>query len=206
MVVTQYATEVVGDDGTVQDAGADGGAVDTAAGAALTDAEAVSALESVCGPVDEWQEASHPSLGTVYVGLKYQGNGQDSSVAGCVGAVDTGGNQIFRKTLAIYEDELNFPSPFQDATGNVFVTYNPGRYDGVVTLVPTSDGFEEVGGEDAGGLDYATATHMYYNAELIGPGADGRYQIKTSANDCTPDCAGGAITTEILSWNGTDYS
>lgn len=76
----------------------------------------------------------------------------------------------------------------------------------MVTLVPTSDGFEKVGGDDTGGLDYSTTTHMYYYAELVGPGGDGNYRIEAFANDCDPNCAGGTITSEVLSWNGTEYS
>ncbi|WP_297005927.1 hypothetical protein [uncultured Corynebacterium sp.] len=207
VVVTQYATEVVDGSGGVLSPDAGVGA-ETAEKAepGLSDAEAQTALGAVCGAVDEWQETVHPSLGRVYVGLKYAGTGLEMSNGGCIGAVDATGDGVFRTGVAVYEDALNFASPFQDSTGNIFVTYNPGRYNGVITLVPTPDGFAQVGDGGAGNLNYQTGENMYYYADLVGPGADGRYQIEQSANDCTPSCAGGTITSELLSWNGTDYS
>lgn len=45
----------------------------------------------------------------------------------------------------------------------------------------------------------------YYYAQLVGPGSDGAFAIEQSHNDCTPDCAGGKITRELLRWNGHDY-
>jgi len=112
--------------------------------------------------------------------------------------------------LAIYieaQSHFGFPSPASDATGNTFVTYNPGRYDGVLVLVPTRDGFADIGWDEistASDPSYSGRLAFYY-AELIGPGADGEYSIRQSSNDCDPSCGGGMITYKDLRWNGTDY-
>ena len=45
-------------------------------------------------------------------------------------------------------ESFGFAKPATDATGNTFGTYNPGRYDGVLVLIPTADGFEDIGWDD----------------------------------------------------------
>jgi hypothetical protein len=92
-----------------------------------------------------------------------------------------------------------FANPATDNTGNTFVIYNPGRYDGVIVLVPTADGFAPIE------QSYQTGQNRYYYAELVGP-QGGRYAIEASANDCEPDCASGTITRRTLQWNGSTYS
>ena len=67
--------------------------------------------------------------------------------------------------------QVAFANPATDATGNMFVTYDPGRYDGVLVLIPNADGFEDIGWDkDMGGTHYM-GKHAYYYAELIGPTA-----------------------------------
>ena len=71
---------------------------------------------------------------------------------------------------------LRQPGP--DSTGNTFITYNPGRYNGVLVLIPTAGGFEDIGWDDTGGsTQHYYGKHAYYNAELLGPGPDGRGAI-----------------------------
>ena len=96
-------------------------------------------------------------------------------------------------------------SSFAVATGNTFVTYNPGRYDGVLVLIPDAGGFEDIGWDDQNSHQHYYGKHAYYYAELMGPGANGQYTIRQSHNDCTPSCAGGTVTTQDLHWHGSDY-
>lgn len=199
---TVYVTEGQQSDGADSADSADAGTSDTPATPTLSEAEISSALAAVCGSISNWQEVSHPSLGTAYVGLSASATG--GSVDACVGAVDSAGNTIFQTVVESRSEALTFANPAQDATGNVFVTYNPGRYNGVITLIPTSSGFADVG---AGAYsNYDDGSNRYYYAELLGPGSDGRYQIQKSANDCNPSCAGGTTTTQVLSWDGNGYS
>ena len=81
--------------------------------------------------------------------------------------------------------------PATDSTGNLFVSYNPGRYDGIVIYRPTSTGMRLV--DD------------FYYAELSDPDSAGRYRIRKYTNDCEPSCAGGTTTSRLYSWNGTSY-
>jgi len=100
---------------------------------------------------------------------------------------------------------FGFANPATDSTGNTFVTYNAGGahgYDGVLVMIPTANGFEDIGWSGSG---HYMGQHAYLDAELLGPGTDGRYAIRQRHNDCTPSCAEGTITTKDLQWNGSDY-
>ena len=98
---------------------------------------------------------------------------------------------------------LNFAYPLTDSTGNAFITYNPGRYNGILVLIPTPDGFQNIGWDTAD-VHY-TGKLAYYYADLQGPGTDGKYAITQYHNDCSPSCAGGTTTSQTLNWNGTNY-
>lgn len=87
--------------------------------------------------------------------------------------------------------------PPTDASGLIFLKYNPGRYDGVTVLQPIQDGMRLV----AGTYSIPGEQSLYY-ARLEKPGADGLVTIIHSQNDCNPSCAGGTTTEERLKWNG----
>ncbi|MGX9884487.1 hypothetical protein [Streptomyces sp. NPDC002276] len=106
--------------------------------------------------------------------------------------------------MDIYEKELHFAAPASDTTKNTFVIYNPGRYDGVLVLVPDRDGFEDIGWSEPGD-HYSGGRLAYYDARLDGPGGDGRYTITQSENSCNPSCADGSIAHVTLHWNGKEY-
>ncbi len=143
-------------------------------------------------------DVKHPQLGTVRVFLVAPG---DSMGEGCVISVTGSGAVLPVIKVGVYDDSLSFYSPASDITGNTFVKYNPGRYDGVLVLVPTPTGFADPGVDESGYMGKL----MFYYAEAKGPGSDGRYVIEQSSNNCTPDCAGGTITKKTLRWNGHDY-
>lgn len=143
-------------------------------------------------------DVQHPQLGTVRVFLLASGT---SGSKGCVVSVTGTGTVLPPIEIGVYDKSLTFYSPASDRTGNTFVKYNPGRYDGVLVLVPTPTGFADP--------EFSTSDYIgrlaYYYAEAKGPGADGRYVIEQSNNDCMPSCAGGTITKRTLKWNGHDY-
>ncbi|MBF6357171.1 hypothetical protein IU449_21940 [Nocardia higoensis] len=169
--------------------------------ALFTAVGAQAGLASLCREIDVRRTVRHPNLGEVTVGLgRLSGAGE-----GCIAVVDRRGSKLLVQKVSIYGDELDFADPATDSTNNVFITYNPGRYNGVITLVPVAGGYADIGWNDPDGLNYQSTTHAYYYAELIGPGDDGRYAIEASSNDCEPDCAGGTITKKILRWNGSRY-
>ncbi|WP_277303875.1 hypothetical protein [Spongiactinospora sp. TRM90649] len=125
-------------------------------------------------------------------------------LTGCVAAVTGGGRVLAFTDVDSYENSLRFADPVTDATRNIFVTYNPGRYDGVLVLVPNADGFEDIGWRSTED-HYSGGRFAYYYARLVGPGTDGRYTITRYENSCDPSCAAGAINQVTLRWNGRDY-
>ena len=120
---------------------------------------------------------------------------------GCVIAVADKGRLIDTVPIDVEGNSLSFASPVSDSTGNAFVKYNPGRYDGVLVLVPTEAGFEDIGWQ----VNHYAGKRAYYDAELAGPGANGQYVIRSHHNNCDPNCAQGTVTTVDLHWDGHDY-
>ena len=118
----------------------------------------------------------------------------------CLLAVDGSGTVRWSFTDDSGESRWAPAASAPDATGNVFVKYNPGRYDGIIVLHPTADGFSPIG------KTYSDGPLRYYYAELQGPDSSGAYSIKESRNDCNPACANGTVTSKILRWNGNDYA
>lgn len=152
------------------------------------------------GSVIAQQDIDHPDLGPVRVFLLLSGT--NSMGQGCVSAITGDGMALPPITVGVYGDAFEFADPATDATGNTFVTYNPGRYNGVIVLVPTDSGFADIGRESETSLG---GRYDFYYAGLDGPHSNGQYTIVQSSNDCEPDCAGGTITSEELAWNGGDY-
>ena len=100
-----------------------------------------------------------------------------------------------------HQYEWSLAAPAIDSSGLLFINYNPGRYNGLAILRPTADGMDIV----AWPYD-APGGQVLYNAELEGPGEDGKYVIIQYRNDCTPSCADGTTTTEQLTWNGSEFA
>lgn len=116
-----------------------------------------------------------------------------------VTVIDANGRVVFTRKTEMYAWEL--AKPATDRSGNVFIRYNPGRYDGIFILRPTPDGFDAASGDYGDGSSW-----NFYYARLIGPGRDGLFTIEQSDNDCAPDCASGTVTTEMYHWDGARYS
>ncbi|MFE7273168.1 hypothetical protein [Streptomyces sp. NPDC057623] len=148
------------------------------------------------------RDIQHPDLGEVRVYLVRRSASNEPT--GCVAAVTGRGRALASVDVDVYEDSLHFAEPATDATKNTFVIYNPGRYDGVLVLVPNTDGFEDIGWNDPA-EHYSGGRFAYYGARLAGPANDGRYTIIHSSNSCNPTCAQGATAQVTLRWNGHDY-
>ncbi|WP_405724666.1 hypothetical protein OG885_01450 [Streptomyces sp. NBC_00028] len=154
------------------------------------------------GTVLDHRDIKHPDLGTVRVFLVRRAD--SNPLPGCVASVTGSGQVLKTLDVEVYENELRFADPASDATKNTFVIYNPGRYDGVLILVPAKDGFEDIGWTDQEN-HYLGGKLAYYHARLAGPGGDSRYTIVRSANSCDPSCAEGATSKVTLHWNGRAY-
>jgi hypothetical protein len=145
------------------------------------------------------EDVPHPSLGTVRLFLVLKST--SGPTQGCVIAAADTDKLVSAIPIDVSADSLSFANPVSDSTGNAFVKYNPGRYEGVLVLVPTQAGFEDIGWR----VQHYSGKRAYYDAELSGPGPNGQYVIRASNNNCEPNCAGGTITTVDLHWDGHDY-
>jgi hypothetical protein len=76
----------------------------------------------------------------------------------------------------------------RSADGFMFITYNPGRYNGVIVLRATKDGIEDFGTDSFP----RTYSGRFYNAK-VQFGASSGFSIILSQNDCLPSCAAGTI-------------
>ncbi len=93
----------------------------------------------------------------------------------------------------------------KDRTGNVFITYNPGRYNGVIVLRGAGGRIEDFGTLPPND-DYVGSGPFGYGAETVpDPTRRGVLAVKQSSNDCNPDCAGGTTTSKLYVWNGSGY-
>ena len=120
-------------------------------------------------------------------------------------AIDDSGRVRWAQLFTAGYTDFAMASPATDASGNIFLTYNPGRYDGVIVLHPTSTGMQVlVGGYDGDG---APATSLsFYDAQLQSPASpSGLYQVTVTTSDCNPSCASGTTTSKVYTWNGTAY-
>lgn len=95
--------------------------------------------------------------------------------------------------------------PVSDGTGNVFLRYNPGRYDGVIILRGAGGRIEDFGTLPPSGHAYLGSGPFGYYASTTDKGGDGVLEVEQYSNDCTPSCAGGTITSKVFVWNGKRY-
>lgn len=151
-------------------------------------------------------DIQHKTLGAVRLFLM-----RSSDInQGCIAAIANSGQALPPIWVDVGAlENFAFANPATDATANTFVLYNPGRYDGVLVLIPNTDGFEDIGWDHLPGDPSfklrMSGKHAYYYAQLLGPGGDGEFTIRQKHNDCTPDCASGTTTSQDLHWNGSDY-
>lgn len=99
----------------------------------------------------------------------------------------------------------------QDASGNVYIRYNPGRYDGVQVLVPglgygygaAQDVAAQVDASEFGG--YApTFAQGYYDASTVDVDGDGVWEIHRELTDCFLGCEPG-VGPEDLWFDGEQF-
>lgn len=123
---------------------------------------------------------------------------QVNSGPGYIAAVDDADRILWSaETDRMYE--LKPAATAQDATGNVFLNFNPGRYNGVIVLKPTEQGFD-----DLDTLPSDTYQKRFYYAVAVGH-PEGEAVIWHYSNSCDPSCAEGTTTKEQFRWDGSDY-
>jgi serine/threonine-protein kinase len=160
-------------------------------------------LDSGChGLIVSHHDLEHPALGPMRIFLLDDPRKPVGPDAGCVAAVTARGTALPPIPVDVI-DGFSFAAPATDATGNTFINYTTVRHGGVLVLVPTEVGFADIGWQYGGHYEGRYAFHY---ASLSGPGADGRYAIIDYTESCTPSCAEGTDSSEILTWNGTEYT
>lgn len=174
--------------------------------ASTVDVDMVATCQGMAGAdtvVTDLVTVNHPTWGPIRVVSCGPVVGGDPTQQVGLFAVDRAGNMVW-STGAINEMSYKFElaDPAVDASGNIFVMYNPGRYDGVMILRPTPKDIQVLAGTFS---QYNDAPLNFYFASLSGPGIDGLYQIEQYANDCVPDCASGTESSQTYVWNGKTY-
>lgn len=145
------------------------------------------------GTVTAHYDYEHPQLGPMRLFL-FIGENRVRMDSGCVSAVMPSGSSLPPAPVDAGLG-LEFADPAIDATGNLFIEFRSMSAHAppqVLVLVPSAYGFRELGRD-------------LINIELVGPGADGKYALLHSMNDCTPSCAEGNWTEETLRWDGSNY-
>lgn len=110
-----------------------------------------------------------------------------------VWAFDTGGSPPW------YAMSLNDPPT--DASGNIYINWDPGRFNGVTALHPVPDGFEDYDTL----MDTGDYNGRFYNAELEDVDGDGTLEVTQFTLDCNPSCANGNVSSETFWWTGSGF-
>jgi len=143
-------------------------------------------------------------------------------------AVDQDGAVVWSQTFSDVYYELMMAEPGTDTTGNVFVMYNPGRYDGLIVLRPTPTDIELLIGPDSTegsavtpidffGVDLNLVSGQYEITKLDGvtasqntpstasPSPSTASPGKASPSPTTSPSATSPSTTTTYTWDGTTY-
>jgi hypothetical protein len=124
----------------------------------------------------------------------------DGSPNSAIVAIDATGNVRWRHDTGTQRTFV-LTKPAMDGAGNVFVVYNPGRYDGVIVLRPTAAGFDDFKSLPSPD-EYGP---RFYGARVADVNRDGVFEILTTAYGCDPSCADGQVAKRTYGWNGRDY-
>jgi hypothetical protein len=164
------------------------------------------------GPSEYTINFTHPSWGPVRLIIRQFSSDESEPGPASLEVIDEAGEVRFS-----YQNEFMYSfapmgtglysggmrgAPPIDAAGHIFLDFNPGRYNGVIVLAPTPDGFNDF--ETLPPSD-GYNTRFYY-AETTDPDGDGTYEVQASGNDCEPSCAGGTTTSDLYRWNGSEYA
>jgi hypothetical protein len=113
--------------------------------------------------------------------------------------VNASGTVLFNKKIddqgsALYEFKV-LPY-FRD--GFMFISYNPGRYEGIIVLRVTTDGISDYGSDSFPG----NYNGRFYSAK-VEQQPDGTFAIIQTTNSCMPSCAGGTNTFTTFTYDSS---
>ncbi len=142
----------------------------------------------------------HPAWGEMTVVTTVLQARVDGSPNSAIVAVDAAGNVRWRHDTGT-ERSFVPARPAVDKVGNIFVVYNPGRYDGVIVLRPVTAGFEDFKSLPSPD-EYGP---RFYGARVADVDRDGIFEILTTVYGCDPSCVDGQVQKRTYGWNGRDY-
>lgn len=143
-------------------------------------------------------EFEHPAWGVVSILTTI---GPDNGPSAIVVSSETTGDVLWLdRSSSNYEYQLALDGP--DGSGNIFVKYNPGRYDGIEVIRPTAEGMEVI--HD----DYSDSVEppLFYSAALDTLSPGGAFDIEKIDWSCDPSCAEGKSTSTFFRWDGRTYA
>lgn len=163
-----------------------------------TKTKALNALRPISGTETGQVSFEHPTWGpvTLVTSLTKPGG------VGFITVIDRWGVAVWNFNTGSspwYEMSLNDPAT--DLSGNIYINWDPGRFNGVTALHPEPDGFADYGTL----MDAGNYNGRFYNAELLDTDDDGLMEIVKYTLDCNPSCAEGAVTSETYWWTGSDF-
>ncbi len=144
---------------------------------------------------------THPTWGRVTLVVAMSDDGMGTRVSDLIVFNDQH-RVVWRKDYQSGWDEGSVANPAMDSTGNLFVNFNPGRYNGVIILRPVPGGFKDFATLPDTDSGYA---ERFYSARLVYDSATNTYTVRSEINDCTPSCADGTIHVTLYHFNGQDY-
>lgn len=151
----------------------------------------------------------HPAWGPVRLVTRQPSSDGTERDTASISVIDARGAVRWSFEVVLYELAPTGTSPNAsdeaetvpiDALGHVFIDYNPGRYNGVIILRPTSSGFNDF--ETLPTADNGTG--RFYAGIAVDIDGDGVYEVALDYNDCVPTCAGGTTYRTTYRWNGRD--
>lgn len=154
----------------------------------------------------------HPAWGAIQIVTFSRGGGETDCDYDAVIAVDDTSDVVWSSgalaecgayrfgPAGSFEFGSEIPQPV-DAAGRVFLDWNPGRYNGVSVLVPTAEGFDDLGTLPT--VDYGT---RFYGSTVEDWDEDGVFEILLDVNSCHFGCAGGPSWTTTFTWTGEDFT
>ena len=119
--------------------------------------------------------------------------------------LDPSGRALLRRDWNWGFAEIRPNHPSRDGSGNAFVLYNPGRYDGLIVLRAVGGRVEDFGTlpSDQGDDDYEGRGPFGYYADTVDvPPRDGVLEIRQ--RHCV-HCVEGDYTVQLYAWDGAGY-
>ena len=152
-------------------------------------------------------DIDHPGWGPTRVFTLVE-EGGDGILNTALAAVDSTGEVKWTFVGPFsYAEAWGFGTDAPDEAEALYVTYNPGRWDGVIALHPTEDGFRELpDGGGNGGYD-DNGPMFLYNAAVGELDDDGVYELLSFENDISGgrSMANAIQYKHFLTWTGDGY-